>query len=389
MRKSDVASHLRHLLVPLRDRPNVSAMIAPPTPRLLPPGSTVGVPSTQANQALGRLQGAMAQWPDSDLLTRTQLRREAVQSSMIEGTRTQLDELLTYEATRSDDGMPADVRVTERYVEALQCGLQAVRMHGRSALDLALVNRMHAILMQDEPIPKGEYRTLQAWIGGGTRIEDATFVPTPPEHIAACMHELESSMLQYAPREDEQGALSVIAQLAIAHAQFETIHPYADGNGRTGRILMPLILAAEGLPALYLSGTLMRHKTAYYAALRDVQLRGEWRPWLQLVYRAVIDAVDETLSLAADLTAIVAQWAVLTAGKRRDSAARRLPPRLLGRPVVTVAAVAELLDISVPAASKGINELVSLGVLSVKDGRKWGRTFHADAILLRLNRSPV
>src|SRR5262249_2711560 len=152
-------------------------------------------------------------------------------------TQANLPQLLTYEATRGTGGLPPDVKVTERYVTALQHGLARIREHGRRALDLRLIDAMHAILMQDEAgrFPVGAYRTDQVWIGAGRRIEDATFVPAPPAHVADCMREMEATILQYAPRADEQGSLTLVAQLAIVHAQFETIHPYHDGNGRSGR----------------------------------------------------------------------------------------------------------------------------------------------------------
>ena len=385
MRQSEVAPHLRPYLVPVEGKPNVCAMIAPPTPRQIPPGS--GRLGGTASSALAHLAGAMSGWPDPDVLTRTLARREAVQSSQIEGTRTELDELLTYELTRSADGLPPDVRITQHYVEALQHGLDAVRRDGRQALTLGLVNAIHAVLMEDERTPRGQYRDIQAWIGSG-RIEDARYVPTPPHCIAECMRELEQSMLQYEAHEEEQGELSVLAQMAIAHAQFETIHPYEDGNGRTGRILMPLILAAEGLPPLYLSGMLMRNRAGYYDALNQVQLRGEWGPWMDMVSRAVIESAGDVLVLAEDLRRILADWEGQLQVYRRDAVARRLPSHLVEHPVVNAKQVAEILGVSLRAALTGIDELVGLGILSPKDERRWGRVFHAEAVLERLNQAP-
>lgn len=387
MRQSDVAPHLRQYLVPVEGKPNVRAMVAPPAPRQLPAGSGSPALAHAASQALGRLIGAMEGWSNPDILTRTLVRREAVQSSQIEGTKTELDELLTYEATWSAEGLPADVRTTQHYVEALQHGLGAVRSGGRSALDCELVKEMHAMLMEHENVPKGIYRDIQAWIGTD-RIEDASFVPTPPADIDACMRDLEQNILHYAPREDEQAELTALAQMAIAHAQFETIHPFNDGNGRTGRILMPLILAAEGLPPLYLSGMLMRNRAGYYAALKQVQLQGNWGPWMDMTYCAVLEATDDCVSLAEDLRAIRGIWLDATASYRSHSVARRLPAMLIEQPVVTTNTVAALLGVSVVAAAKGINELMRLGILKAKDERTWGRTFHAAAVLDRLNQAP-
>jgi Fic family protein len=392
MRKDQVAPRLRKYLVPVEGKPNVLAMVAPPTPRRLP-SDDYGAPALldEANRALGTLAGSMAHWTHPDLLTRTLSRREAVQSSQIEGTQTQLDELLTYEVTLGVDGLPADVKVTERYVHALQLGLDAVRSKGRSAITVDLVHQLHATLMQDAAadFPKGQYRTVQAYIGAlGGRMEDARFVPTPPADIAECLAEMERSILQYAPAEDEQTALSIVAQIAIAHAQFETIHPYSDGNGRTGRLLMPLILAAENHPPLYLSGSLLRNRLRYYDALNLVQLRGEWSPWMNLLCQAIKESAEDAVAIAQDLNRLVANWDELLTGYRKDSVVRRLPPLLIGHPVVSAREVARLLNVSVRSALTGIDDLVKTEILSSPRDRKWGRVFQAKAVLDRLNQVP-
>ncbi|WP_312327278.1 Fic family protein [Stenotrophomonas sp.] len=345
-----------------------------------------------ANSALDRLGDAMRHWRAPELVTRTLARREAVQSSQIEGTQTDLDQLLVYEATLGMDGLPVDVLVTERYVQALQHGLDAVREGGRAALTLQLVNQLHAMLMQDAPddFPKGVYRTEQAIIGAlGSRPADARFIPSPPDRIEPAMQELERSMLQYERHEDEQGELIVIAQLAIAHAQFETIHPYKDGNGRTGRLLMPLILAAEGYPPLYLSGALLRSKDAYYDALNQVQIKGNWAPWMDMVCKAIVESANDAISIADDMTALAEKWAEQLQGYRRDSVAKRLPSLLIGHPVVTASQVAVLLGVSERSALTGIYALEKEGVLVQGDERKWGRTYHAKAVLDRLNQLPA
>lgn len=387
MRRQDVKPALHPALVKGDQYPNCWALVAPPTPRWLPDGAAAAQEISAAMQALSRLRTATELLPNVDLVTRTLARREAVQSSQIEGTRTQLPELLEYEATQGSDGAPADAVVTERYVQALEQGLATIRRAGtRQALDSRLLKAMHATLMQDAPAPvrAGEYRTSQAWIGSG-RIEDATFVPAPPSHIKACMEELEASMLRYARREDEAWELPVVAQLAIAHAQFETIHPFADGNGRCGRLLMPLILAAEGYPPLYLSGTLLRQRRAYYDALADVQLRADWAPWFKLLCRAVVEACDGAIAIARDLEAIRAKWTDGLGDLRSDATARQLPAFLLGHPVVAVKQVSEALGISFKSANKAIEELVARGMLS-EPTRRRNRVFHATEILQRLER---
>ncbi|MFC0679818.1 Fic family protein [Lysobacter korlensis] len=343
-----------------------------------------------AASALGELKGSLADRPNADLLTRTLARREAVQSSQIEGTKSELRDVLAYEVTRSSDGSAPDVVVTERYVEALQLGLDAVRERGRAGIDLNLVRAMHAHLMQDEPesFPKGHYRDRQVWIGGSARIEDATFVPAPPSMIAPGMRELEASMLQYAPREHEALRLPPLQQLAIAHAQFETIHPFVDGNGRVGRLLMPLILAAEGYPPLYLSGALLRNRTGYYNALNQVQVRGNWSPWITLACRAVVESTQDAIAIARDFDAMLEGWGTRLQKFRIDSVARRLAPLLLGHPVVDAARVAQLMNVSDRSARTGIDALVDGGILYLQKERKRNRVWEARALIDRLNKAP-
>lgn len=393
MRREDIAVPLRRYLVPVEGGPHLLAMTAAPTPRRLPSEQSGSRELLiRANAALARLHQAMRQWSEPDLVTRTLVRREAVQSSQIEGTQTDLDELLVYEATLGLDGLPSDVIVTERYVQALQDGLAAVRERGRSAIDIGLVNQLHAVLMQDTPddFPKGRYRQEQALIGPfGGRPGDARFAPSPPDRIGDAMQELERQMLQYRPAEDEQFELNILAQLAIAHAQFETIHPYKDGNGRTGRLLMPLILAAEGYPPLYLSGALLRSKDAYYEALNQAQLKGRWAPWMDMVSTAVVESANDAIAIAEDMQQLVTDWSERVSGYRADAVARRLPALLVGHPVVTAAKVASLLGVSNRSALTGIYALEKEGILATGNERKWGRTYYAQAVLDRLNQPPL
>jgi len=390
MRREDVARDRQPYLVPALGYPHVCALVAPPTPRRLVLERSHDVGFAEAHAALGRLQGTLDRIPNVDMVTRTLARREAVKSSQIEGTRTDLSQLLTYEATHGVAGLPPDVRVTERYVTALQHGLDRVRANGRGALTLTMLNELHAILMQDEgpAHPIGAYRVNQAWIGSTLRIEDATFVPAPPAQIAGCMEEMAASILQYAPREDEQASLSLLAQMAIAHAQFETIHPYHDGNGRTGRLLLPLLLAAEGYPPLYLSGSLLRARTEYYAALAAVQLRGDWSPWLALLARAVIEACQDSCAIALDLVALAERWETQLQVYRSDSAIRRLPRLLISHPILSVAQAARELGVSVAAANGALNNLLKAGIVSLVNERQWGRVFQATEVLQRLDRAP-
>jgi len=390
MRRDSVANDRKPYLVPALGHPNVCALLAPPTPRMLPLTRQHEASFAQAHAAMGRLQSALKHIPNADMVTRTLARREAVMSSQIEGTKSGLQQLLTYEATQGTGALPADVRVTQYYVEALALGLERIRIGGRAVLDLALIHELHASLMRDETVhlPIGAYRENQAWIGSTRRIEDATFVPAPPSYVQGCMEEMEASMLKYTAREEEQAELTVLAQLAIVHAQFETIHPYHDGNGRTGRLLIPLILAAEAYPPLYVSGALLRAKSEYYAALASIQLQGEWSPWLELLGDAVVEACDETVSIAEDLLALAERWEQELRSYRADSASRRLPRFLIGYPVLSVQQAAVGLKISVPAANAALNNLRAAGIVSLVNERQWGRVFQATEVLRRLDQSP-
>jgi Fic family protein len=389
VRRNEVSVDRQPFLVPAEGDPNVFALVAPPTPRQIPDAERHGAAFAEAHAALGRLQGVLAHIPNADMVTRTLARREAVKSSQIEGTQTDLPQLLAYEATQGAHGLPADARVTERYVVALQEGLQDVRDRGRAALNLELTNRLHAILLQGEAgFPVGAYRTRQAWIGESRRIEDASFVPAPPRHIDACMREWERASLQYAPRDDQYAQLSVVAQLAISHAQFETIHPYQDGNGRVGRLLLPLLLTASGHPPLYLSGSLLRAREEYYASLLAVQLRGDWGPWVRLLTRAIVESCTDAIAIAQDLVAMRERWEERLQGYRVDSATRRLPAFLLGHPILSVRQAVGILGVSQPAANAALNNLLAAGVVSLVRQQEWGRVFQATELLERLDRAP-
>jgi Fic family protein len=363
------------------------ALIPPATPRVLPQSSAMQTQLQKAHEALGNLRSKAATLPNADLITRTLARREAVQSSQIEGTKTNLPELLEYEATLGQDGAPADVTEVERYVHALAMGQKVLDgEQGRRAISIDLIKGMHRVLLEKAParLRPGDYRDSQVWIGGG-RIEDATFVPPPPEAIPGCMEELETSMLQYEPREDEFGAMSIVAQLAVAHAQFETIHPFFDGNGRIGRLIMPLMLAAEGYPPLYLSGYLLRYRRAYYDVLANVQLQGRWDAWVIFLCEAVIRSVETSMGIAKDLNDIHDEWVKALSDVKANSAVHQFPRLLLGRPVMSVNHAAEVLGISFVTANNAVKIMVERGILSEPKARR-NRVFHATRILERLER---
>ncbi|HEY4291862.1 Fic family protein [Luteibacter sp.] len=389
MRQQDLTpARRRQLIACAPPHGHCKALLPPATPRTLTLSHEASASIQQASAALGRLHAATRLLPNTGLITRTLARREAVQSSQIEGTRTQLSELLEYEATRSLDGSNPDAQVTERYVIALDRGLQSLRTPDDGGITLELVHALHRTLMEDAAphVNAGAWRDSQAWIGAG-RIEDATFVPPPPNYIDECMRELERSMLRYERGDDEFWELSIVVRLALTHAQFETIHPFADGNGRVGRLLMPLMLAEAGYPALYLSGYLLRYRQAYYAALAGVQLREEWDNWIGFLCRAIVAACDTSIAIAEDMNLMAERWQAQLSDLRKDAAARKVPRLLLGHPIIGINELASLLGTSFQTASTAVELLVERGILhSPSPATRRGRVFRARELLDRLER---
>ena len=388
MRRADVSHDRQQYLVKCgKPHEHCYALVPPATPRALPQSLAMQLQLPKAHEALGSLRSHASTLPNADLITRTLARREAVQSSQIEGTKTNLPELLEYEATRAQDGAPPDVTEVERYVHALALGQKALANERRRyAISIDLIKKMHGVLLENAPasLRPGEYRDAQVWIGGG-RIEDATFVPPPPEAIPKCMEEFEASMVHYEPREDEVATMSIVTQLAVAHAQFETIHPFFDGNGRIGRLIMPLMLQAEGYPPLYLSGYLLRYRRAYYDALANVQLRGGWDAWVTFLCEAVIRSAETAIAIAKDLNGIHDEWVDALTDLKAHAAVRRFPRLLLGRPVLSVKNAADVLGISFVTANNAVKVLVDRGILTEPKGRR-NRIFYATRLLERLER---
>ncbi len=381
MRAIDLSPDRRKRLAPVPGRANVKALIPPPCPRTLD-AAPVMAALIAAERAIASTAAVARLLPHPDLVTRSLERREAVLSSQIEGARTDLTQLLEYEATGSDEGLPEDAGVTLGYVRALDHGLRAVRREGGPRrLTLGLIRQLHRVLMSGteyrHPEGPGEWRRAQNWIGG-RRIEDATLIPPPVSHLEACLLDLED-FLRVDP-----GAPAVMAlplRMAVAHVQFEAIHPFGDGNGRVGRLLPPLMMAAENLPPLYLAGYLMAHRREYYEGLAGVQLRGRWTDWLDFFLDGIAVAAATEQATAQSLLDIRRSWRERTAHLRTDAAARRLLDVLLGAPVQTVASARAALGLSVQAANTGIAVLLELGLLREATGRRWGRSFRAHEVL--------
>lgn len=382
MRRSDLSPERRVRLEPVPDKSGVFALHPPPVGPLDAFAGRLEASDSmsEAVRLLEHLSAESAKLPQPDLVTRTLIRREAVLSSHIEGTQSELSDLFEYECTLDDSRLPRDVRTTLAYVKALEAGLQTVRAGGPAAFTLSFIQTIHHHLMEDEPAYRdtpGQLRTVQNWIGG-LRIEDARFVPPRPERLQAGLQDMIDNVLNYRP----EGVMSmhVLRRAAIAHAQFESLHPFRDGNGRTGRVLIPLQLAAEGYPPLYVAGPLYRNRREYFDRLLDVQLRSDWQGWMRFFAQAVMLACEEALDTTRALLALREAWRQAVSDQRADSASRRLVEWLIGQPVVTVTQVSLQLGVSFPTANHALATLVQKGIVREPASRR-NRIFVADAVI--------
>lgn len=384
MRAADLSPDRRARLIPVPEHSGALALCPPPVDlSLVPP-----LPSlVRAQEALVRLQVETEHLPNPDLVTRTLARREAVLSSQIEGTHAGIRDVLDYEATHDATDLPADARSTLDYAKALDYGLQEIRTRGIDAFSSEFICKLHCILMEGDPSYRdtpGRYRTIQNWIGG-FNIHDARLVPPPPDRVPEAMDNLVDSLLRYEP--ESNAHYHAIVRAAVAHAQFEAIHPFRDGNGRTGRLLIPLILAADGYLPLYVSGPLHRNRGRYFDTLLATQLRSEWAGWIDFFNEAVEIGCDESMRTARGLIGLRDDWRVRLQDLRADAAALRVIDLLIASPVVTVNQVKAALNVSFPAANNAVLELVDRGILTGSERRR-NRTFRANDAINILNAAP-
>jgi Fic family protein len=386
MHKKDLSPNRQQQLVPVEGKSGACAVIPPATPRSIPSRKILSE-VTRAHESLGELRASTANLPNPDLVTRTFDRREAVRSSQIEGTNSDMNQLFIYEATGSEDGLPPDVVVTLNYVRALESGLCEVRGRGPASITDQVIKNLHKHLMVNTDYRGGigKYREMQNWIGGAD-IYQARFVPPPADAVSGCMTEL-VSFLQESPRDEDMFEVPIVIRMAIAHAQFEMIHPFIDGNGRVGRLILPLMLMAEGYPPVYIAGFLKANQQAYYDGLAGVQLREEWSEWIRFFAVALEESVKESIRTATALEEILTEWEkkISELKLRSDSAVKRLPGFLIGTPVVTARQVESALGISFPAANNALAKLQEMGLLSNPKEQHRNRLFVAHDVVRILN----
>lgn len=345
----------------------------PPRPPLELAGDLPGLLST-ADRALGRLDGSVLTLPNPDLFVFMYVRKEAVLSSQIEGTQSSLQDLLAAEAQMFDQNLPRDVDEVVNYVRAMNHGLARLP---ELPVSTRLIREIHAELMQGVRggrLQPGELRTSQNWIGPpGSTLSTASFVPPPHHAVPETLGELEKFL-------HGDDTLPPVVKIALAHAQFETIHPFLDGNGRVGRLLITFLLTECGVlhkPVLYLSHYFKRHRQAYYDHLQSVRDRGAWEAWLAFFLRGVIDVAGEAAETARRILQLREQHrAAITAQFGRTAGnGHKVLESLFDRPILAVNEVAELTGTTYAAANNLVSRLVSVGVLSEMTGYARNRRF--------------
>ena len=365
----------------------VAAFIPSPLPPVDPALRLEGTTAARldrAESALVRLELAAEMVPSAEWFIYAFMRKEAVISSQIEGTQATLVDLLAFDAkAEALSGPEADVVEVANYLEALDYARAQLRKPDGLPLSIRLLNESHRLLMRGvrgRDKQPGEIRRSQNWIGG-TRPGNAAFVPPPPHLLAGLLRGFEQFI-------HADGDLPPLVRIGLLHAQFETIHPYLDGNGRIGRLLIALLLEQYGLlsePLLYVSLFFKRHRNEYYRRLGAVRTEGDWEGWNEFFLEGVETVADQAVDTARDLFALVTRDRErLLAHPGSTVAALRLFELLPTQPIVTIHRVTELLGTTKPTATKAVTALVGAGVMSETTGRKRDRAFTYDAYLDRL-----
>ena len=348
--------------------------VLPPVPPLAFDGGLQRALET-ALLAIGRLDGYSAQLPDTSLFLYTYVRKEAVLSSQIEGTQSSLSDLLLFEVEEAPGVPIEDVVEVSNYVAALEHGL--TRLRGGFPLSNRLIREIHGVLLsrgRGSGRSPGEFRRSQNWIGG-TRPGNAHFVPPPHTAVEDCMAALERFL-------HADDGLPVLIRAGLAHVQFETIHPFLDGNGRVGRLLITFLLCHAGVlrePLLYLSLHFRQHRPTYYELLDRVRRDGDWEAWLEFFLEGVRVTAEGAVTTAQRLAAIFKEdrRRIETTGRRAGSALR-VHEALKAHPLLSLPGICQRTDLSFPAASSAIDLLVELGVTRELTGKRRNRLFLYD-----------
>lgn len=331
----------------------------------------------KANRALGRLDGVATQLPDVSLFLYSYVRKEAVLSSQIEGTQSSFSDLLLHEENLVP-GVPLDdVQDVSNYVAAMNHGLKRLR-EDNFPLSLRLIREMHEVLLakgRGSDTTPGRFRRSQNWLGG-TQPGNARFVPPPPDRVADCISNLEKFL------HDQPQRTPTLIKAALAHVQFETIHPFLDGNGRLGRLLITLILCAEeaiAQPLLYLSLFFKQHRQEYYDRLDAVRLKGDWLGWL----RFFLEGVEQTARQAADTAGRILRLFEEDRRKvenlgRKAGSAHRVLDLLCRHPITTIPNATAPLNLTPPTIRSAMESLKALRIVREITGKQRDRVYLYD-----------
>ncbi len=334
---------------------------------------------SEAERELARLALVGQGFPHPQILTRTLVRTEAVLSSRIEGTRATLEDLYSYEAEQLSFLEPtSDAREVYNYVKALDYGLERVNS---LPVSLRLIRELHATLMEGvrgEIMTPGEFRRSQNWIGpAGCTLETATYVPPPIEEMQAALGDLENFI--HAPSD-----LPALTRLALIHYQFEAIHPFLDGNGRVGRLLISLLLCQWNLlpiPLLYLSAFFERNRSEYYERLLAISQRGNWEAWLGFFLTGVRDQSHEAALRVERLQRLRDQYRGQLTGRRSAKRLAEAVDFLIGNPIFSVRGLQSALKLAdFKTVQRYVNDLEEAGIIHEITGRRRNRLYRADAV---------
>lgn len=329
---------------------------------------------SQADRALGRLDGSTDALPNPELFVFMYVRKEAVLSSQIEGTQASLIDVLEFESKALEPENPQEVAEVVNYIAAVNHGLERLNT---LPVSLRLIREIHKELMQGvrgsqrEP---GEFRHTQNWIGsGGCSLNNASYVPPPPHEMNQSLDNLEKFLHDPMP-------IPALIKIGLAHAQFETIHPFLDGNGRTGRLLITFLLCEQNIlqrPLLYISHYFKRYRSEYYDRLQAVRDTGNWERWLKFFLQGVYEVAQEASATARQIVNMKEEHRqlILNSMGRRSGNALALIENLYSRPIITVEQVEEIIQLSYPNANTLVKDLCSLGLLEEITGQKRNRAF--------------
>ena len=357
----------------------VKAFLPPPLPPK-PPLVLDGLYQQleRANQSLGRLDAVSLILPDPDVYLYMYVRKEALLSSQIEGTQSSLSDLLLFETGEKAVEDFDDVVEVSNYIAALNHGLARIRSD--FPLSLRLIREMHEKLLsrgRGSSMQPGEFRTSQNWIGG-TRPGNAYFVPPPPDQLLGCL----SSLERFVHQKDQYTPL---IRAALAHVQFETIHPFLDGNGRLGRLLIALMLCEDKVlrePVLYLSLYLKANRATYYDLLQRVRFEGDWEAWLSFFLDGVTETADQGIATALRIIELFNADGAKAAGVGRAAGnVLRLHRELQRSPILTVTQAAYRLELSQPTVTAAFERLQALGIVQEITGKKRNRLYRYSAYL--------